>query len=99
MDIPVDIYIDVGSPFRHFYIVDKREHEHHTEYTVAGISIKHDSDFSIIISIAPQHWKPKYWKKIYEGDEIHIVIGDSVPLEIRMLIDKAAYLHNLKYNK
>jgi len=92
MDLPVDIYIDVGSPFRHFYKVDIRKHERYIDCNIIGVSIDRTSDFSIFMSITPQHQETFH-------DEIHIIIGDDIPPETRKLINKATSLHNLLFSK
>jgi hypothetical protein len=90
MDIPVDIYIDVGSPFRHFYKVDIRKYEQHIDCNILGVSIDRTSDFSIFMLITPQHQET-----FHNDDEINIIIGDSIPPNTRKLINKAFSLHNL----
>jgi hypothetical protein len=90
MDIPVDIYIDVGSPFRHFYKVDIRKHGQRIDCSIIGVSTDRTSDFSIFMSITSQHQETFH-------DEFRIIIGDDIPPETRKLINKAISLHKLLF--
>jgi hypothetical protein len=106
VDPIIDIYVDRGSPVRHFYKVYMRPNPEFSdplrrmsllEFEIEGISARPNTypQFNIRIDMAPESWRPRRWRKSYERDDVLFIDlrRKVIDREMLMIIERALELN------
>jgi nitrogen regulatory protein PII-like uncharacterized protein len=97
----VDIYVDVGSPFKRFYTISREENPEIRDPNLYEFQIngypkltENYQTFHIRIDMAPDSWRPKTWKKAYEKRNVLFIdFNSEISEETLKLLKTALDLH------